>query len=184
MKKISLFNVLLLVAAILFAGASLTACGDDKDKDNPEGGGGSDTPSVVSPIVGTWVNVASLSQPSYIDALVFYADGKFIIGDVELDAQGNVDHAAGYVGNYAVKDTELTLNTTKAGAFDAGWMSDPKWEAWTNTEEFLFKVVDPGQGVTKDYQELHLLKNNVETAYIRKDIDNSFIQNCKKQLGK
>ncbi len=41
MKKISLFNVLLFAAAILFAGASLTSCGSgDDNKSNPEGNNG------------------------------------------------------------------------------------------------------------------------------------------------
>ena len=41
MKKISLFNVLLFAAAILFAGASLTSCGSgDDNKSNPEDNNG------------------------------------------------------------------------------------------------------------------------------------------------
>lgn len=41
MRKTSFFKVMLLVAATLFAGASLTSCGNDDDnKNNPETGGG------------------------------------------------------------------------------------------------------------------------------------------------
>ncbi len=42
MKKNSFFSVLLFAAAILFTGASLTSCGSDDDKSNPESSGSSE----------------------------------------------------------------------------------------------------------------------------------------------
>ncbi len=80
MKINSFFSVLLFAAAILFAGASLSSCGDgDDNKNNPEGGGGDSGSGTKSN--GQWYielvgneNVpytVSLIQV-YIDATTFY----------------------------------------------------------------------------------------------------------------
>ena len=62
MKKYPLFDVLLFATAILFAGASLTSCGSDDDKSNPESGGSSEnSTSTKDGIIGWYCQKAYTS---------------------------------------------------------------------------------------------------------------------------
>ena len=87
MKKISLFNVLLLAAAILFTGTSLTSCGSDGDenKSNPEDGGGdvyagiNNLPKESRFLVGTWEINYDGSSREIERWLTLSADGKAVM---------------------------------------------------------------------------------------------------------
>ncbi len=68
MKKYSFFNVLLFAAVVLFAGASFTSCGDDKDdKTNPENKKGAEgdeaSTDKSSLLVGKWTRTTSETHP-------------------------------------------------------------------------------------------------------------------------
>ena len=173
---------MLFAAAILFASPILTSCGDDDKEDgnkNP-----AEVPVPTSPLVGTWVGVANI-QMSTDDEIViwaFYNDGKFLLADQFYTESKLLDYAHGLVGKYVVNDNQLTLNITKAGNFDAGWMSEPQWQAASSEKKYTFEIKTPGTGVTKDYTELHLKQGEDETVYVKKDVDESFIANYKKQF--
>ena len=184
MKKSSFFNVLLFATAILFAGTSFTSCGSDDNKSNPEDGGGGDAP-ITNPLSGTWVDVENIAmaKPGNIAIYAFYDDANTLFADLVYN-ESLLDHANGYVGKYAVNANELTINITKVGYFDCGWMSEPKWQAQSSTEKYTFEIKEPGTGVTKDYKELHIKKGGVTIVFARKDIDESYIADYKKQFDK
>ena len=73
MRKNSFFSVLLFAAAILFTGASLTSCGGDDGKKNPEGGGNSGDGSKSQ---GQWyIELGRTSQTPYtVDLIQVYID--------------------------------------------------------------------------------------------------------------
>lgn len=96
MKINSFFSVLLFVAAILFAGASLSSCGDgDDNKNNPEGGGNSGDGSKSQ---GQWyIELGRNSQTPYtVDLIQVYIDATtYYHGTPTLEGLRK-EHTEGY----------------------------------------------------------------------------------------
>ena len=187
MKTKSFFTFMLFAAAIVFASPILTSCGDDDDEDSNQNPAETPTevPTPTSPLVGTWVNVENI-QMSTDDAIViwaFYNDGQVLFADQFYTETKQLDFAHGLIGKYEVNGNQLKINVTKVGHFDGGWMSEPQWQATSGVDQYTFEIMEPGTGVTKDYTELHLKKGeNEEVIFVKREIDESFIANYKKQF--
>lgn len=117
MKINSFFSVLLFVAAILFAGASLSSCGDgDDNKNNPEGGGGDSGGGTKSN--GQWYIelVGNENVPTTIDFMRIWIDAQMVFHHTPTLAELRKQYTEGYTSVIHIID-DNTLEYITPGAF-------------------------------------------------------------------
>lgn len=152
MRKISFFNVVLFAAAMLFAGASLTSCGDDKDdnKENPENnqGGEGDESSTdkSSQLVGKWIRTTSEEFPgsdvtgkitvTHTRSYEFKSDKtfEFIGSDVtSYERSAPAETISRSYGTYSYDGEILKLTTTWTGFW---FWDEERWQQQGSGEPF------------------------------------------------
>jgi len=117
MKINSFFSTLLFAAAILFAGASLSSCGDgDDNKNNPEGGGGDSGGGTKSN--GQWYIelVGNENVPTTIEFMRIWIDAQMLFHNTPTLAELRKQYTEGYTSVIHIID-DNTLEYISPSAF-------------------------------------------------------------------